>query len=151
MLWTTATLRREASWSTAITVPLALRTPPAARPAVLALIKAIHTAIFAAVAAQIVVVVWDGIRQRPRPRTAAALLIALGESAVYASNNQVCPLTPLAEELGARDGSVTDIFLPERISRRIPLVGGSALALGLGMNLLALVRKAQVTPRSRTR
>jgi hypothetical protein len=70
------------------------------------------------------------------------VLIALGESAVYASNNQVCPLTPLAEELGARDGSVTDIVLPERISRRIPLVGGSALVIGLGMNLRALLRKA---------
>lgn len=142
MLSRTTTRTREASWSTAITAPLALRTPEAARPAILVLIKAIHTAIFAAVATQIMVVVWDGIRQRPRPRTAVALLIALGESAVYASNNQVCPLTPLAEDLGARDGSVTDLFLPERISRRIPLVGGGALALGLGLNLHALLRRA---------
>jgi hypothetical protein len=142
MLRITPTRTREASWSTAITVPLAVRTPQAARPAVLALIKAIHTAIFAAVAAQIAVVVWDGIRQRPGRRTAVALAVALGESAVYASNNQVCPLTPLAEELGARDGSVTDIFLPETISRWIPLVGGSALVLGLGMNLRALLRRA---------
>jgi hypothetical protein len=137
----TAPHTREASWSTAITVPLAVRTPPAARPAILALIKAIHTAIFAAVAAQIMMVLWDGIRQRPGRRTAVALAVALGESAVYASNNQVCPLTPLAEELGARDGSVTDIFLPERISRRIPLVGGASLALGLGLNLWALRRR----------
>lgn len=131
-------LTRRASWSTAITQPLAARTPRAARLAVLALIKAIHTAIFAAVAAQIVVVVWDGLRQRPGRRTALALGIALAESAIYASNNQVCPLTPLAEELGATDGSVTDIYLPAGVGRLIPLIAGSALVLGVGLNVRAL-------------
>ena len=92
---------RAAGWSGAMTAFLAQRTPGGARPAVLAAVKAIHTAIFAAVAVQIGVVVWDGLRQRPGLRTAAALAIVLGESAVYASNNQVCPLTPLAEALGA--------------------------------------------------
>lgn len=135
------TRSRMASWSGAITAPLARRTPRTARPAVLAVIKAIHTAIFFGVAAQIALIVWDGLRQRPGRRTALAFAIAVGESAVYASNNQVCPLTPLAEELGAEDGSVTDIFLPDRVSRRIPLIGGSALALGLGLNLRALIRE----------
>lgn len=118
-------------------------TPAAVRPAVLGLIKAIHTAIFFGVAAQIGLIAWDGLRQRPRRRTAMAFAIAIGESVVYASNNQVCPLTPLAEQLGASDGSVTDIFLPERISRRIPLVGGSALLLGVGLNLVAWLRRRE--------
>jgi len=134
---------RTASWSMAFTAPMARHTPRQARPAVLAAIKAIHTAIFVSVAAQIVVIVWDGLRQRPGRRTALAVAIALGESAVYASNNQVCPLTPLAEELGAADGSVTDIFLPKVVSSRIPLVGGSAVVLGLGLNLLALIRRGR--------
>jgi hypothetical protein len=134
-------LTRRAWWSGALTVPMARHTPSAARPAVLAAIKAIHTVIFFAVAAQIAVIVWDGLRQRPGRGTVAALAIALGESAIYASNNQVCPLTPLAEELGAEDGSVTDIFLPEAISRHIPLVGGSALAIGLGLNARAWMHK----------
>jgi len=134
-------LQRRAAWSGAITAPLARHTPPPARPAMLAAIKAIHTAIFFAVAVQIAAVLWDGLRQRPGRRTGLALAIALGESAVYASNNQVCPLTPLAEELGAAKGSVADIFLPDRVSRRIPLIGGSALVLGLGLNLWALVRR----------
>ena len=134
-----STRTRKAFWSTAITDPLASRTPAAARPAILAMIKAIHTAIFAAVAVQIVLILLDGIRGRPGRGTAIALAVALGESAVYASNNQVCPLTPMAESLGAHDGSVTDIFLPERVSRQIPLVGGSALLLGLALNLRALL------------
>ena len=124
-------LTRQASWSTAFTEPLARHTPDSARPVVLAIIKTIHTAIFAAVATQIVMIVWDGIRQRPGRRTAIALGVALGESAVYASNNQVCPLTPVAEELGAADGGVADLFLPDWASRRIPLVSGSALILGI--------------------
>ncbi len=132
---------RQASWSTAFTEPLARRIPEAARPAILAVIKAIHTAIFLGVAGQILLVVWDGLRGRPGRGTAIALAIALGESAIYASNNQVCPLTPMAEALGAQDGSVTDIFLPDRVSRRIPLVGGGALALGLALNLRAMIRR----------
>lgn len=51
------------------------------------------------------------------------------------SNNQVCPLSPLAEELGAESGSVTDIFLPDWISRRIPVIGGSVLIVGLILNI----------------
>ncbi|MBI2777963.1 MAG: hypothetical protein HYX57_11985 [Chloroflexi bacterium] len=120
---------------------MARGTPAAARPAVLGAIKAIHTAIFFGIAAQIGLIVWDGLRQRPRRRTGLAFAIALGESAVYASNNQVCPLTPLAEQLGARDGSVTDIFLPDRVSRRIPVVGGSALIVGVALNLVAWLRR----------
>ena len=142
---------RQASWSTAFTEPLARRTPESARSIVLAIIKSIHTAIFVGVAVQIAVVVWDGIRQRPGRRTAVALAVALGESAVYASNNQVCPLTPMAEALGAEDGSVTDIFLPDSLSRRIPLVGGAAVIFGLALNLVALLRRAGVTPRSTSR
>jgi len=138
-------LARRAKWSGAITAPLARFTPPAARPVVLAAIRAIHTAIFFAVAAQIALIVWDGLRQRPGRRTALAFGIALGESAIYASNNQVCPLTPLAEELGAARGSVADIFLPDAVSVRIPLVGGGALALGLALNAWAWIRKGAGT------
>ena len=66
--------------------------------------------------------------------------MALGETAIYVSNNQVCPLTPLAEELGAERGSVADIFLPDCVARRIPLFAGGALLLGLALNGHALLR-----------
>ncbi len=60
--------------------------------------------------------------------------MVLVETAVFASNNQVCPLTPLAEELGTERGSVADIFLPDWMSRRIPIIGGGALLLGIVLN-----------------
>ncbi len=131
--------RRTPLWSGALTEPLARLVPGAWRPAALEAIKGIHTAAFFSIGAAIVLFAWDGLRGRPRRRTAVALTVALAESAIYASNNQVCPLTPLAEELGAGSGSVVDIFLPDWISRRIPLFGGSALLLGVALNARALL------------
>jgi hypothetical protein len=113
--------------------------PVRRRSAALSLVKALHTIIFASVGGAIGLFVWDGLQRRPGRRAAVALGIVLAESAVYVSNNQVCPLTPLAEELGAERGSVADIFLPDWFSRRIPLFGGSALVVGLGLNLWALL------------
>jgi hypothetical protein len=133
-----AGLARRPVWSGALTDALAARIPDRSRPAALTMIKGLHTAIFASVAACIALFVWDGIRQRAGHRATIALGIALAETAVYASNNQVCPLTPLAEELGAEHGSVADIYLPDWLSRRIPLLGGTALLLGIALRLRAL-------------
>jgi len=63
---------------------------------------------------------------------------------IYATNNQVCPLTPLAEELGARRGSVTDIFLPNWLSQRIPVVFGSILVVGVVLNLRSWLAERSV-------
>lgn len=125
-------------WSQLLTVPLARRVPLGWRRPVLAAIKGAHTLIFASVGAAILLFVWDGLRQRPGRRSAVALAVVLAETGVFASNNQVCPLTPLAEELGSERGSVADIFLPDWMSRRIPIVGGAALLLGIVLNGLAM-------------
>jgi hypothetical protein len=129
--------RREPVWSGFLTTPLATRIPDTRRPATLVAIKALHSAVFFSVAALILLVAWDGVRGRPGRRTGAALGVALAETVVYASNNQVCPLTPLAEELGAASGTVTDIYLPDWLSRRIPILSGGTLVVGLVLNLRA--------------
>jgi hypothetical protein len=139
---------RRPVWSGVVTRPLATRIPVRARPAVLLAIKAVHSAVFFSVAGLILLFAWDGVRQRPRRRTAVAAGVALAESAVYVSNNQVCPLSPLAEALGASSGSVTDIFLPDWVSRRIPVVSGSVLVLGLVLNLRAHARGRPIAVRS---
>lgn len=133
-------VRRSPAWSGLLTDSAAQRIPPALRGPTLNTIKAIHTVLFASIAAAIVLFVLDGIRGRPGRRTAAMLGIALLESGVYVSNNQVCPLTPLAEELGADSGSVVDIFLPDAAARRIPLVSTTALILGIALNARAVLR-----------
>src|SRR5690606_38939993 len=102
--------------------------------------KAVHTAIFFSISAAVALTVWDGLRGRPSRRTAIAGGVVLGETLVYISNNQVCPLTPVAEEFGAERGSVVDLFLPAAVARHIPLVAGSAAVLALALNLRALLR-----------
>jgi hypothetical protein len=129
--------RRQPVWSAAITGPLATLIPSTRRPQALAAIKAIHTAIFFSIAGAVLLTLWDGLRGRPGRRTAIAGGVVLAESAVYVSNNQVCPLTPLAEELGTGRGSVVDIFLPEWAARRIPIVAGTAAIVSLVLNLRA--------------
>lgn len=133
--------RRSPAWSQHLTAPALRLIPVARRSSALTLIKAIHTLAFATIGATIVLFVWDGLRARPRRRTGYAMGVAIAEAAVYVSNNQVCPLTPLAEDLGADSGSVVDIFLPESIARRIPVVSVTALGIGLGLNLRALLRR----------
>ncbi len=118
-------------WSDRVTTPLAAAVPPRWRPAALVAVKAIHTAIFVSVGGMIVLMLWDGISGRPGRRGVLAGTVVLAESAIYASNDRVCPLTPLAVQLGAGSGAIADIFLPDWFSRRIPVIGGSAFALGV--------------------
>jgi hypothetical protein len=124
-----------------MTRPMARWIPEACRGDALTAIKGIHTAIFFSVFAAVVLTVWDGLRGRPRKRTAIAGGVVMAESLLYVSNNQVCPLTPLAEQFGADRGSVVDLFLPAAVARQIPLVAGSAAALALVLNLRALRRR----------
>lgn len=136
-----SSLSRRPAWSGALTAPLAAWIPAAARPAVLAAIKATHTILFFSIAAEILLFTWDGLRQRPGRRTVIAAGIALAESAIYVSNNQVCPLTPLAEELGATRGSVVDIYLPGWLARRIPVLSSGMLLAGIALNARALLAR----------
>lgn len=135
-----STAARAPTWSGHLTRPMARSIPRQWRDPALSAIKGIHTVIFFSVFAAVAVTLWDGMRGRPARRTAYAGGLVLAESALYVSNNQVCPLTPLAQELGADRGSVVDIFLPESVARQIPLVAGSAALLSVALNLRALAR-----------
>jgi hypothetical protein len=134
---------RRPIWSEALTAPLAAVIPADRRPHVLRAIKAIHTTAFALIASAILVFTWDGLTHRRGRRAGVAAAIGIAESIVYASNNGVCPLTPLAEELGAESGSVTDIYLPDWVSERVPLIGGSTLVLGLALHGIAWWRRSR--------
>lgn len=120
-----------------MTVPLAAVIPAAQRRLALRGIRAFHTAAFVAISGAILVFSWEGIRGRRGRVARAAASIAIAETIVYASNNQVCPLTPLAEQLGATSGAVTDLYLPAWISERIPVIGGSVLVLGSVAHIVA--------------
>lgn len=135
---------RQPTWSGPITAPAARLIPEDRRGHALTAIKAIHTAIFFSIAGALAFTMWDGLRGKPNRRTLAAGGVVLAESALYVSNNQVCPLTPLAEELGAESGSVVDLFLPAWAARSIPAVAGSAAFLALALNLRAWGAKGRI-------
>lgn len=132
--------RRQPTWSGFLTGWLRRTIPPDRRTDALAVIKAIHTALFGSITGALALTLWDGLRGRPTRRTAITGGIVLVETALYASNNQVCPLTPLAEEFGAGSGSVVDLYLPEAVASRIPLIAGSAFLLAVALNVRALLR-----------
>ena len=107
----------------------------------LAAVKAFHTAAFLLISGSIGVILVDGLRGRPTGRTGAAAAVALTECAVFAANGLVCPLTPLAERLGAERGSVTDIFLPDWLARNLTVIATPILVVGLVANVIALRRR----------
>lgn len=115
--------------------------PATARRAALAGVKAFHTAAFVVISGAIGVIVVDGLRGQPTARTGAAAGIALTECAVFAANGFVCPLTPLAERLGADRGSVSDIFLPDWLARNLTWIATPILVMGLVANVNALRRR----------
>jgi len=98
---------------------------PLARDAV----KAIHTVVFLVELASIGWLVLTGATGR-RDRTVAIAAGAVAvEASVFLANRGVCPLTPLTERLGAAQGSVSDIFLPDVVARTIPIWSSALVAL----------------------
>jgi hypothetical protein len=110
------------------------------RTATLTFVRAVHSAAFLVELAAILWVVVTGIIGR-RDRTVAVAggLVAV-EAVVFVANRGICPLTPLAERLGAERGSVSDIFLPDRIARTIPIWSSALVALGVTLHLRDLMK-----------
>lgn len=94
-------------------------------------VKAIHSAAFFVIQSAIVYLLYKGLRRESDAQAAAAAAIACGESAVYAVNGFRCPLTGLAENLGAEHGQVTDIFLPKWLANNIANIYTPVLVVSL--------------------
>ena len=107
-------------------------------------VRALHSAVFLVELAAILWLVVTGIvGRRDRTVAVAGCLVAV-EAAVFVANSGVCPLTPLAERLGARRGSVSDIFLPDAMARTIPIWSSALVALGIALHVSHLVRERRL-------
>jgi hypothetical protein len=91
-----------------------------AHPRALAALKLVHTAIWAAVEACVVYLLWTGIRGRTGRGPALAGAIVGGETAVFLACGARCPLTGLARRLGADRPGVTDVYLPRWLAHNLP-------------------------------
>jgi hypothetical protein len=111
----------------------------ARHPVGIAALKTIHTIIFAAELSAIGWLVVSGFAGK-RDRTVGIAMAAVAvEAAVFLGNNGVCPITPLTERLGAADGSVSDIFLPDAVARTIPTWSTALLVIAGLLHVRGLV------------
>jgi hypothetical protein len=114
------------------------RAPP--RRVELTFVRAVHSAVFVVELVAILWLVVTGITGRRDRTVAVAGGLVATEAAVFVANSGVCPLTPLAERLGARRGSVSDIFLPDAMAHTIPIWSSALVALGVALHVRQLVR-----------
>ena len=116
----------------------------------LVVLKTVHTIGFLIIGSCLMDVFLSGLRGRPGLRTLASATVVAGEIAVYFANDGVCPLTPMAERLGAERGSVSDIFLPRFVARHLPVLSSFLLGAGVALNLRAVpdsIRRARASRR----
>jgi hypothetical protein len=116
---------------------------PRSHPRAIVGLKVVHTAVFTGELAAIVWLVVSGLLGR-RDRTVALAAGAVAiETAVFLANDRVCPLTPLTERLGASHGGVSDIFLPERVARTIPIWSTGLVLWAVVLHVGAMSRAAR--------
>jgi hypothetical protein len=98
---------------------------PAADPlrrTVLAAVKLVHTVAWFSIEWCMVYVLWAGFRRRSDRRAALAAGVVASETLIFAANGFRCPLTGVAERIGAERGSVTDIYLPRWFAHYLPVI-----------------------------
>ncbi len=85
-------------------------------------VKTFHTLAWFTIEACMVYLLYAGVRGRTDRTVGQAAAVVGGESLIFAANGFHCPLTPLAQRLGDRTGSVTDIYLPHWFARNLPAI-----------------------------
>jgi len=85
-------------------------------------VKVIHTLAWFSIESCVAYLLYAGFVRRTDRRAAFAAAVVGGETLIYVANGFRCPLTDVAESLGAEDGSVTDIFLPRRLAHALPAI-----------------------------
>jgi hypothetical protein len=103
-------------------------------------IKLVHTLIFWMLSLCVLYVLYSGVADRIDSWTWVAVGLLLLESVVLVASRWPCPLTLLAERLGAARGSVADIFLPRWFADRIFPICGTLFGVGLALVVLRLLR-----------
>ena len=90
--------------------------------AALRAVKAIHTLAWFSIEACMAYVLYAGFARQSDRRAGIAAGVVAAETLIFAGNGFRCPLTQVAERLGAERGSVTDIYLPRWFARNLPAI-----------------------------
>ncbi len=133
-----ATLLEKRSPSEPATVPpggAGISLPPSWRRSALVGVKAVHSLLYFAIEYCMGYLIYAGLKGREDRRTAMAAGVVGGESLIFLGNRCRCPLTGVAEHLGAASGSVTDIYLPGFLASHLVLIHVPLLALALCLHV----------------
>jgi hypothetical protein len=104
-------------------------------------IKGIHTLAWFSIESCMIYLLYAGLRKRSDRRAAIAAAVVGAESLIFAANGFRCPLTKLAEQVGAERGSVTDIFLPRWFAHNLPAIHVPLLVLATFLHVKNLRRR----------
>ncbi len=111
--------------------------------AALTAVRSAHTLIWFLVEAAMVYLVIAGIRKQSDRKAGVAAVIVAAETLVFLGNGARCPLTGLAESMGADSGSVTDIFLPRWFAHNLPVIHVPLIGAAVWLHWRNLTRRAE--------
>lgn len=106
-------------------------------------IKVAHTVAFFLMSGVLLLMVYEVIIDRITLLSWHATGLFLAEGSVLLLNRGRCPLTSMAERLGASSGQITDLFLPKWFADRIFKVYGVLFVGSLVLLLIRLLTTAQ--------
>jgi hypothetical protein len=115
--------------------------PPSWRRSALVAVKAVHSLIYFSIEFCMGYLIYAGLKGREGSRTAIAAGVVAGESLIFVGNRCRCPLTGLAENLGAASGSVTDLYLPSFLASNLVPIHVPLLALAVGLHARNFLRR----------
>lgn len=110
-------------------------------------VKAVHTLAWFSIELCMMYLLYAGFAKRTDRRAAIAAAVVGGESLIFAANGFRCPLTDVAESLGAEDGSVTDIYLPRWLARNLPAIHVPLILLAVFLHARNLRQRRSMKPR----
>jgi hypothetical protein len=116
------------------------------RSSALAGVKLVHTLAWFSIESCMAYVLYAGFAGESDRRAAVAAGVVAGETLVFAVNGFRCPLTTLAENLGAESGSVTDIYLPSWLADNLPAIHVPLIGLAVFLHARNIrARRAPLT------
>jgi hypothetical protein len=110
-------------------------------------VRSAHTLIWFLVEAAMVYLVIAGIRKKSDRKAGVAAVIVAAETLVFLGNGARCPLTGLAESMGADSGSVTDIFLPRWFAHNLPVIHVPLIGTAVWLHWRNLTHRAEQNER----
>lgn len=104
------------------------------------LVKVVHTVAFYMMSAVLLMMVYEVVVDRITWITWNAAGLFLAEGIVLLLNRGRCPMTSMAEDLGASSGQITDLFLPKWFADQIFKVYGVLFVASLALLTIRLFR-----------